>query len=130
MNSIANVLGCLILIVGLSACSRPQDQKPIEITTRPAAMPELVLPNADSVKTRSVEWIIITEENYQEVFDKLKAQGNSVALFGLTGKGYENLSLNINDLRTYIQQQNSIILAYRNYYIRSQSVISNSVVLQ
>jgi hypothetical protein len=102
----------------------------LEIKTKPVTMPELVLPDADPIKTRPVEWIIITEDNREQVFQKLINSGNHAVLFGLTDQGYENLSLNLNDLRTFVQQQNSIILAYRNYYIRTQSVVSNAVVLQ
>jgi hypothetical protein len=101
----------------------------LEIRTRPATTVELTLPNADPIRTRPVEWIIITEENYEEIFQRLKDNRREPVLIGLTDQGYENLSLNLNDLRTFIQQQNSIILAYRNYYVRSQAVINNSVVI-
>lgn len=129
MNLIQSVLGFLTILLVVSACSTPASD-PIEIKTRPVTAPELVLPEADPVRTRPVEWIIITPENYEEVFDRLQNSGRDVVLFGLTDGGYENLSLNINDLRTFIQQQNSIILAYRNYYIRSRAVLSNAVTVQ
>ena len=121
---IVSVLGFTIL----SACSDPV--KPLDIKTRPVNMPELVLPSADPVKTRTVEWIVLTEENFEEVFAKLRNSGKDVVLFGLTAQGYENLSLNANDLRTYIQQQNSIILAYNNYYIRSRDALTGAVIVQ
>jgi len=113
-----------------SACSRTAVQEPVEIRTRPAEMPELILPNADPIQTRPVEWIIITEENYEQVFQRLKNNRREPVLIGLTDQGYENLALNLNDLRTFIQQQNSIILAYRNFYVRSRAVINNSVVIE
>jgi hypothetical protein len=127
-NLIVSALGCLTLIASVSACSPARE--PLQIQTKPVDMPELVLPAADTVKTRPFEWIIITEANYEKVFSDLRSNGQQVVLFGVTDQGYENLALNINDLRTFIQQQNSIILAYKNYYIRSQSVMENSVVLQ
>jgi len=110
----------------VSACSTP-DPEPLQIRTEPVSMPELVLPNADPIRTRPVEWIIITEENYEEVFERLRTSNQDVVLFGLTERGYENLSLNLNDLRTFIQQQNSIIMAYRSYYVRSRSVLEGAV---
>lgn len=118
----------MILLV-VSACSRP-DPEPIEIRTRPVDVPELVFPEADPVRTRPVEWTIITEENYEEVFERLRSSNRDVALFGLTDRGYENLALNLNDLRTFIQQQNSIIMAYRNFYIRTQGVLGDAVVVE
>jgi hypothetical protein len=47
----------------------------------------------------------------------------------LTDNGYESLALNINDLRTHIEQKNEIILAYRRYYNESQNILSNAVTL-
>ncbi len=127
-NSTASVLGCLILSAFLiSGCATTA---PIEVSTRPVPKPELVLPTADPVVARPVEWIIITEDNYEQVFDRLRKEGKNVALFGLTDKGYENLSLNMNDIRTLVQQKNSIIVAYQNYYIRSQSALDGAVTVQ
>lgn len=114
----------------VSACAQSSIQEPLEVRTRPVALPELVLPEADPIRTRPVEWTIITRQNYEQIFTDLKRRGQPVALFGLTETGYENLALNLNDLRTFIQQQNSIILAYRNFYIRNRAVISNAVIME
>jgi hypothetical protein len=89
--------------------------------------PELVLPQADAIVNRPVQWIVITPENYEQVFADLEKSGQDVVLFGITAKGYENLALNANDIRTYMQQQNAIIVAYKNYYIRSQSALDDAV---
>lgn len=130
MLQIQNVLGYLIIFVLVNACSRAEVREPLEIRTRPAVMPELILPDADPIQTRPVEWIIITEDNYEQVFQRLTNNRREPVLIGLTDQGYENLALNLNDLRTFIQQQNSIILAYRNFYVRSRAVINNSVVIE
>ena len=119
-----NVLGCLAAVLLISGCATT---KPIEISTSPVQKPELVLPQADTLSERPVEWILITPDNYEKVFADLKKSGQDVVLFGITAKGYENLSLNANDIRTYMQQQNAIIVAYKNYYIRSQSALSGAV---
>jgi uncharacterized lipoprotein YajG len=124
-NSTVNVLGCLTAALLISGCSTPT--KPIEISTSPVQKPELVLPQADAIVNRPVQWLVITPENYEQVFADLEKSGQDVVLFGLTAKGYENLSLNANDVRTYMQQQNAIIVAYRNYYIRSQSALNGAV---
>jgi hypothetical protein len=127
-NSIVNVLGCILILLVVSACG-PREL-PIEISTKPVERPTLTLPTPDRIITRPVDWIIITENNYEEVFARLRREGRSIVLFGLTDKGYENLALNLNDIRTFIQQQRAIIVAYEQYYQESQSVISNAVVLQ
>lgn len=123
-----SALICSMFIVAtLSACS--PKVKPVEITTSPAKMPTLVVPSADQINTRPVEWIIITENNYQEVFDNLRKNNKDVVLFGITAEGYENLSLNLSDLRTHIEQKNAIIVAYKKYYIESQNTLSSAVTI-
>lgn len=121
--SIANVLGYGLVLLLISGCaSSPQR---IEVSAKPVDRPELTLPTADKLDLRPIKWVIITEENYAEVVEDIRKNGNAV-VFGLTDKGYENLSLNLADLRSYIQQQNIIIAAYENYYKNSEKAIDDA----
>lgn len=120
-RSIASALGCLTLLL-VSACSKPAVQE-IQISAKPIDKPELVLPYADPIKSRDVEWIIITPDNYEKVFNDLAKKGQPIVLFGLTDKGYENIALNLSDIRAFIQQQQAIIAAYEGYYKESNAAI-------
>ena len=101
--------------------------EPIEITTKPIEKPELVLPQSDELRIRKVEWIVVTPENAEKVFEEIKNTGRPVTLFALTDKGYENLGLNLSDLRAYIQQQQVIIAAYENYYKQVEETLDDAV---
>jgi hypothetical protein len=105
----------------LSACA--SQPKTIQISSKPIDKPALVLPTADVLNLRDVKWIVITPENADQVMKSLTASGGKIAVFALTDKGYENLSLNINDLRTYVKQMQSIIVAYEGYYKDSNSAL-------
>jgi len=119
-----NVLGCgVALLLLLSACSSP---RVIQITTTPIAKPELTLPRVDVLITKPVEFFIITPENYDKVFAKVKKSGRPIALFALTDKGYENLGTNLSDVRALIEQQKTIIAAYENYYKESKDAIDSA----
>lgn len=122
---IANVLGCLILFVALSACSTPQP-RPITVSASPVDRPELELPRPDIIQARTVEWVIITPDNAEAVFEKAKATGKPITFFALTENGYEALALNLNDLRTFIQQLQTIIVAYENYYAQSTAALEEA----
>ena len=63
-----------------------------------------------------LKWIIITSENADEVFKKLKEGGIDPVLFGLTDEGYEALSKNFAQIRAYMLQQDEIIKSYKEYY--------------
>jgi hypothetical protein len=75
---------------------------------------------------REVKWVIVTEENYKQVFADIKKSGRPIAIFGLTDKGYANLGLNFSDIRAYVQQQKSIIAAYEAYYKGADEAISKA----
>ena len=64
-----------------------------------------------------IDWIIITKDNADEVFEKIKNDKNGdYALFALTDNGYEKLALNFADIRNKIAEQRQIILSYKDYY--------------
>ena len=120
----ASVLGFGLVLL-TSGCVGAPPQK-IEISAKPIERPELVLPKADGLDMREADWIIITPENYEEVISKLTSERKSVALFALTDKGYQALALNINDLRTYVQQLQAIIVAYEGYYKDSNKALDQA----
>lgn len=74
--------------------------------------PKPIVPNVDPLSLRDVEFIIITPDNVEAVF----ADQKDKALFVLTPKGYEDLALNISDVRALIQQQKKIIALYEKQW--------------
>lgn len=122
-NLIANVLGCLILLTLINGCS---SVKPIEISAKPIEKPELILPDSDNLNLRPVSWHIINEQNFDEQIKKLQKEGKPLVMFAITGEGYQNLILNLSDIRAYIQQQQIIIYAFNSYYLKSQELIETA----
>ena len=114
-NLIKNVLGFGLVITILSGCSSTAPQR-IEVSAKPVDKPELVLPNADQLRMKEVEWVLITPENFEEKVAEIEATGRPVVFFALTDEGYENISMNFSSIRAFIQQQQAIIAAYENYY--------------
>ena len=57
--------------------------------------------------------ILITEENLDEVIQKVKAlQGGQFVVYGLDLESFENLAINMEQIKRYIEQQNEVILYY------------------
>ena len=54
-----------------------------------------------------------TEENVEKVFADLKDKKFSMAIFGLTDQGYEELSISIAKIKKLVQQQRAVIAAYK-----------------
>jgi hypothetical protein len=97
--------------------------KQIEISAKPVEKPKLELPDADQLFFKEVSWVLVTPDNYEQVFEKLSVNGRPIVIFGLTDRGYENLSTNLSSLRAYVQQQQVIIAAYEAYYKESDDAL-------
>ena len=118
-NSIVNVLFCLTLLLTVSACSSvdiPEEEPRVVVREVPIDTPAPIVPSVEQLDLKDVQWVIITEENYQEVFQELIDNNQTPVIFGLSGKGYENLALNLNDLRSTIQQYQAIVAIYEKSY--------------
>lgn len=107
------IIAVLLTFIFLTGCNTD----PIKVTTEAVEKAPIVLPSVDQFETHSYSWIIVTPDNVEEVFKKLAKKGNSIALFAVTGKGYESLSLNASDTVKFIQQLKAQIEAYKKYYI-------------
>ena len=116
MQQVLKLLTVSVLGFGLAACSSLVPIQQIKVSARPIEKPQLELPQAGRIFSRPVEWFIITETQGIDVFVELEKSGRPLVLFALSDKGYENLGLNMSDLRAFIQQQQTIIQAYENYY--------------
>jgi len=111
------------LVLTLAACSNPLPQL-INVSAKPIDRPTLTLPPVDEVRMRPVEWIIINQDNLEEKLAELTASGQPLAMFVLTGDGYENLGMNFSDIRALVQQQQAIIVAYENYYQQAEAAMN------
>ena len=67
-------------------------------------------------KQKEIKFDSITPENAEKVWADLEKKKYDIVLFGLTDKGYENLSVNLAKIKQMVLQQKAVIAAYRNYY--------------
>lgn len=109
------VLSAALSLGTLAGCATSEVQ-PVVISTVPVQKTPLALKDPEPIKTRKVQWFVITPENVDSVFAELHKKKYSQVLFGLTDDGYENLSLNIAEIRAYMTEQKALVEAYREYY--------------
>ena len=118
------------LVILLSSCSSLQQVLPVEVSTRPVDKPELTLPRVDELRMREVSWIVINQDNVDQVFEDLKNKNIPVGVYALTGEQYENLGLNFSDIRALVQQQQAIIVAYEKYYKEAEKTLDKAVTVE
>lgn len=114
------ILTIFLLSVSLTGCASfslfGAKVKPVEIQTKAVERTPLNLPMPEPLSPRSPQWILITPQNADQVWAKLKENNADLVLFGLTDDGYEELSINMAELRNYIAAQRQIIIKYKEYY--------------
>lgn len=112
MFKILPIFGLLFLV----ACGsqKIEEVKPIEVRTIEIPRPAPIVPSVDQLKLRTVDWIIITPDNIEEKFKEIES--GELVLFAVTANGYENIALNLSDIRAMIEQQRRIIAIYQAQY--------------
>ena len=112
----ASVLGCFMSLLLLNGCATPKVEPvtSVEVKTIEIPRPAPIVPDVDQLSLREVPWVVITPENIDEKFAEIK-EGDLV-FFALTRKGYENLALNISDIRANIEQYKKIIAIYQSQF--------------
>ena len=113
-NKMKNIILLSLLAVFLTSCGSSVQE--IQVTTVEVSKTPLNLPNPDPLKLQDVEWIIITKDNANEIFERIKSAGGEYALFAVEDTGYEKLQINFTDIRNKLAEQRQLLLAYREYY--------------
>jgi len=112
--NLLNVVTMLTAVLVLSSCSSiPQS---IDILSKPAEKVALDLPDVDRFTQRPIEWVVVTPENAEVIFEKMATENKKIVVFAVDEKGYEALTLNVTDLLKLVRQQKAVIAAYEQYY--------------
>jgi hypothetical protein len=115
VNQIGNVLVFGLIAILLSSCAA--GVKVLESYSLEKKREPLALENPAPLELQDIDWVIITKDNAEEVFEKIKNDKNGdYALFAVTDEGYEKLALNFADIRNKLAEQRQIILSYKEYY--------------
>jgi hypothetical protein len=115
-------LTLLLLIPFISGCSvlslfkKEPEVKPVEIQTKAVERTRLNIKEPTPLTGKPMQWVVITPENAEEVWKRLKDENTDLVLFGLTDDGYEQLAITMAEIRNFIAQQRIIILKYKEYY--------------
>ena len=108
----------LPVIMSLQGCALLawQAVKPVQIEKKAVERTPLNLADPQPLKPSSPNWIIITPANAEQVWAELRKKNADLVLFALTDDGYEELAVDMAQIRTFIAQQREIIVRYRQYY--------------
>ena len=106
------------VVMSLQGCALLawQAVKPVEIQKKAVERTPLNLADPQPLKPSTPSWIIITPANAEQVWAELRKRNADLVLFALTDDGYEELAVDMGQIRNFIAQQREIIVRYRQYY--------------
>ena len=111
-----NALIVAILALFLVGCSSTPKVKSIEVVTKPIEKLKLNIDTPTPVILQDVNWVIVTEENIDAVWESLKKDNKGVALFALKDGDYGKLATNLAEIRTKMGEYIIILKKYKEYY--------------
>ena len=106
----------IIFLAGILTLSGCSSIKQLDIFSLDFEREPLALEKPTIQELEKLKWIIITSENADEVFKKMKEQGLDPVVFGLSDKDFQLLSKNFAQIRAHMMKLNVMIDEYKNYY--------------
>ena len=111
------LIAVLLLFSGCSILGSARDipeVKPVEVVTVVKKAPMYHPPLPNNIESVPVEWTVLNPELMQAYLDDL-SEGNAPTnvWYALTTKGYENLSINMAEVKRYLRQVISIVKYYK-----------------
>ena len=99
-----------LFLGGCSLTGKPETEIKVVTKIVPTTIPTVAQPKPIQLNDTRV-WVV-TAENLDKFISDFKEQYGEVAFVALSMRDYENLALNIGDLKRYIGQQKEIIVYY------------------
>lgn len=101
----------LLTVLLLSGCASQ-----LQVSTAPVVLPPPPSPKAAPLDLKQVTWHLITKDDLPALMDTVKKNPNgNFVLYTLDTQNFENLGLNMEELRRYIKEEGAVIVFYEKY---------------
>lgn len=110
--ALKNYLTILSLSLAISGCTALKPQKEIVYKTEYIGCEVEIQPRPDPVKLDNIYWYVVTKENFPEFEKKFSERQDEFVFYAISVPDYEDLSVNMSELRRYIEQQKNLIIYY------------------
>ena len=71
-----------------------------------------IQPRPQPIELSNVEWFVVTPANLDQFLADWEKQNTQIVFIATSVPGYENLSINLQELRRYVLQQQQLLLYY------------------
>ena len=106
------VLVTLMSILFLAGCSSLRPEPEIKTVTKIERIQIPTVARPKPLQLSDTRVFVVTKDNYEEFVKEFEETYGEIAYVALSMKDYENLALNIADIKRFLEQQEQIIVYY------------------
>ena len=114
LKNYLKVSSLLLLSLALSSCSSWPQLKQIEVKNVEIERNVPIQNRPRQLDLSSIKWYVVTEENFEEFKKRFTAENGGFLFYAISIRDYETLTLNMADIKRYIEQQKNIIVYYED----------------
>lgn len=111
--SLKPLLAAMVVLLFLTGCSTFREPE-IKVVTQIEKTTVPLVARPKPINLVDTRVYVVTKDNYESFVKEFTEEHGELAYVVLSMKDYENLAINIADLRRYIEQQTEIIVYYEN----------------
>jgi hypothetical protein len=111
--SLKPLLAVMVVLLFLTGCSTFREPE-IKVVTQIEKTTVPIVARPKPINLVDTRVYVVTKDNYESFVKEFTEEHGELAYVVLSMKDYENLAINIADLRRYIEQQTEIIVYYEN----------------
>ena len=120
-----NKLIIALLVLTMTGCSVFRKPEEVVVTNTVIKAPNIPLqPSPRPVNMIDIKWYTVTTDNIDEFEKNFENDNGDLVFFAISVPHYQNLSLNLAEIRRYLEQQQSIIIYYEDQITKSRESIN------
>jgi len=106
------VSSLLLLSLIVSSCTSWPKFTQIEVQTVEVERNIPIQNRPRQLNLSNITWYVVTEENFEEFKKRYEKENGMFLFYVISVRDYETLSLNMAEIKRYIEQQKQIIIYY------------------
>ena len=112
LKNYLKVSSLLLLSLLVSSCASWPKLTQIEVQTVEVERNIPLQNRPRQLNLSNITWYVVTEENFEEFKKRYEKENGMFLFYVISVRDYETLSLNMAEIKRYIEQQKQIIIYY------------------
>ena len=112
LKNYLKVSSLLLLSLLVSSCTSWPKFTQIEVQTVEVERNIPIQNRPQQLNLSNITWYVVTAENFEEFKKRYEKENGMFLFYVISVRDYETLSLNIAEIKRYIEQQKQIIIYY------------------